>query len=165
MLGFLLRGMNKEHSLFSIDYDPAVTNYTQTWMDRADLNNYVKLTVRDSADPTNVATAEEWLGGKPQIVFIDSSHQYAHTLRELDLWYDQLIPGGLLLMHDVSIYAQRFDSTGAGGVLPAVTEWCEKRGIRPFLFNNFVNGTTISDPNVLTYKDGCGMGLIQKPIS
>ncbi len=164
MLGFLLRGMGKKQSLFSIDNDQAVTKYTQSWMDRADLNSYVKLTVNDSANHDNVATAEEWLGGKPQIVFIDSSHQYGHTLRELDLWYDQLTPGGILLMHDVSIYAQRFDSTGAGGVLPAVNDWCEKRGVRPLLLNNFVDGTGISDPNILTYKDGCGLGLIQKPI-
>jgi len=161
MLGFLMRSMAQERSVYSVDIDPAVTAYSSSWLVQAGLTAYVKLEVNDSADGTNAAAATEWLGGAPQLVLIDSSHQYAHTLRELDLWYDELTPGGLLLLHDVSIFAQQFDSTGAGGVLPAVREWCQRREVQPMLLNSFVQFG--QDPNELVYKDGCGLGVIQKP--
>lgn len=161
LIGFLLRGMEKDHSLFSVDIDPEITKYTNAWLERAGLTNTVKTLVMDSADEQAPVMAEEWLGGPPQLVFIDSSHQYEHTIRELDRWYDHIVPGGFLLMHDVSIFAQAFDSTGQGGVLKAVQQWCKDRGVQPMLLNSFANDQI--SPNDLPYRDGCGMGIIQKP--
>lgn len=160
MFGFLMRSIGKQRSIFSIDYDADVTRYTSEWVNRSGLDQYVKLLTNDSADLSNVQKATDWLEGAPQIVLIDSSHQYSHTLRELDLWYEALAPGGMLLLHDVSIFAQKFDSTSQGGVLKAVEEWKERTGITPFLLNRFVDGS--QSPDSLVYRDGCGMGIIQK---
>ncbi|MDW5317786.1 class I SAM-dependent methyltransferase [Rhizobium sp. PL01] len=160
MFGFLMRSMGQQCSVYSVDIDQSVTDYTNSWLDRAELTKYVKLAVNDSAAANNVSDAAAWLGGAPQMVLIDSSHQYAHTLRELDLWYDHLAPGGFLLMHDVSIFAQQYDADKAGGVMSAVNEWCQRRQIQPMLINRFAQDGI--DANDLVYKDGCGMGIIQK---
>jgi cephalosporin hydroxylase len=123
----------------------------------------VHLEVCDSADPGVPDRAERYLGGPPQIVFIDSSHQYEHTLRELDLWWAALCPGGILALHDVSQQAQDFDSTGKGGVRRAFGEWTQSAGVQStsIALNEFARaGVALDD---LTYGDWCGLGLVQKP--
>lgn len=160
MFGFLMRSIGKQRSVFSIDYDADVTKYTSDWVKRSGLDQYVQLLTNDSADPSNVLEANSWLAGAPQLVLIDSSHQFGHTLRELDLWYGALAPGGIIFLHDVSLFAQKYDATAEGGVLKAVEVWKEKTGITPFLLNRFVDGT--QSPDELVYRDGCGMGIIQK---
>jgi predicted O-methyltransferase YrrM len=160
LLGFLFRQMGKTNALFSIDIDAAVTEYTAQWLGRAGLNEQVKLSVADSADPNGPQRAKEYFGGQPpQLVFIDSSHQYGHTMNELDLWYDFLPQGGLLVLHDTSRFAASFDSSGEGGVFRAVSEWCALRGITSLMLNSFVAG---GSPGDYPYLDGCGLTIIQK---
>jgi Methyltransferase domain len=160
VLGFLLKKQGVDKGLFSIDIDAEVTAYTQQWLDQGELNNVVRLHIGDSASDEAAAGAEAYLGDLPQLVFIDSSHQYSHTLKELDLWFDKLAPGGLLVLHDTSAFAAGFDSTEGGGVLKAVIEWCESRAIHPLSINAFVRGGT---PGDVPYLDGCGITIIQKP--
>lgn len=109
MLGFNLRKMGKKNSLYSIDIDKKVTAYSQMWLNEAGLDDYVRLTVNDSAALSEPALAEAYLGGAPQLVFIDSSHQYEHTLDELNLWYPRVAIGGLIALHDTSVFAKTFD--------------------------------------------------------
>jgi predicted O-methyltransferase YrrM len=163
LLGFLLRSMGKRNALFSVDIDPVATAYTQDWVDRAGLTEVVRLTVGDSAGPGLVDEASAYLGGKPQLVFIDSSHRYAHTLAELDLWYEALAPGGLIMLHDTSVFAQSFDGSNEGGVLRAAVEWAKQRGLAMLALNSFVDGSQRVDD--LIYRDGCGLGLLQKPMA
>ncbi len=159
ILGFLLRHQNAKKCLFSIDIDPMVTEYTQDWINRAELNEQVQLHIGDSANEESARAALDYLGGAPQIVFIDSSHQYAHTLKELDLWYGLVAEGGFILLHDTSAFAATFDSSGGGGVLKASTEWCEANGVHPLAINSFVEG---GSPGDVPYLDGCGITIIQK---
>ena len=159
LLGFLLRSMGKANALFSIDIDPDATSFTQEWVEKAGLGAQVRLRISNSSDPILPTEARSYFGRDIQMVLIDSSHQYAHTLQELDLWYDALPTGGLIVLHDVSRFAQSFDSSGKGGVLRAVLEWCENRGVSPLLLNSFV---TQESPEQLAYRDGCGIGIIQK---
>lgn len=158
LLGFLLRQMGQPASLYSIDIDEAVTAYTASWVERASLAAFVHLEVSDSAQPQLVEHAKRYFGGRPpQLVFIDSSHQYAHTIKELDLWYAALPQGGLVVLHDASRFAAAFDSTGQGGVFRAVSEWCAVNGVPSLMLNAFVEGGTPGDyPNL----DGCGLAII-----
>lgn len=41
------------------------------------------------------------------IVFVDSSHLYVHTVAEIDLYAPKLAPGGCMVFHDVAV--ERFD--------------------------------------------------------
>ncbi|UGX85541.1 class I SAM-dependent methyltransferase [Phyllobacterium meliloti] len=161
LLAFLLRKMGKPNSIFSIDIDPRVTEYTADWLRRAELEEYVELHVGNSSSIEAKNAACSWLQNSPELIFIDSSHQFSHTLEELDLWYGELKPGGFLCLHDTSIFAQTFDTTGRGGVLAAADKWIDDRQIPAILINRFVDGTQPIDN--LTYRDGCGFGIIQKP--
>jgi predicted O-methyltransferase YrrM len=164
MLGFALRRIGRKRALFSVDIDAEVTQYTQSWVKRAKLEDVVSLHVENSSDAIAVELAHQWFGRTPELVFIDSSHQYRHTLEELDLWYKSLAPGGFLAMHDTSVFAQTFDSTGEGGVRRAACEWGAGRNM--ILLNSFV-GESVTDgdsPSSLIYRDRCGFGLVQKDL-
>lgn len=160
LLGFALRRMGRRRALFSVDIDPVATAYTQGWLDRCGLTEVVHLHLASSSDPEVPVRAAEYHGMPPQLVFVDSSHQYAHTLEELDLWYGHLRPGGMLALHDTSIFATSFDPTRRGGVLGALRDWGPGRNM--VLLNADVDGSL--PPDQLAYKDGCGFGLIQKPL-
>ncbi|HUB08020.1 MAG TPA: class I SAM-dependent methyltransferase [Myxococcales bacterium] len=158
VLGFMLRKMKRQRALFTIDIDGAMCDYTRDWVARAGLEEVVTVVRGDSADPEMPGRARAAFGTDISSVLIDSSHQYEHTLRELDLWYGALRPGGLLFLHDVSDFAASFDSTGKGGVSRALKEWTA-RTQAPCLAVNAAAGPQ----EELTYKDGCGLGIVQKP--
>ncbi|MBK7404091.1 MAG: class I SAM-dependent methyltransferase [Phycisphaerales bacterium] len=158
LIGWALRRMGAERGLFSIDLRPKMTGYTQGWLDRAGLGAFVGLHTSDSADPGCVGAAREYLGGAPGAVIIDSSHQYRHTLAELDLWYPALEPGGLLFLHDASPMAAKYDRSGEGGVRRALDEWLARPGAPPAL--------TLLGPEghgqARAYADPSGLCIIQR---
>jgi predicted O-methyltransferase YrrM len=162
LLGWMLRRMNAEHGLFSLDLDPAMCEVSRGWIARAGLENCVEIVQRNSLDPQSPIAAKEYLGGDPELIVLDSSHEYQATLDELDLWYPALEAGGLLILHDVSRFAVDFDVTKQGGVLRAFTEW---RKAHPEAETLCLNGgsRTMDLPRPF-YKDACGAGIIHKPL-
>ena len=162
LLGWMLRRMNALHGLFSLDLDPAMCDFTGRWIARAGLEDFVHLAQGNSLDPQSPLAAKEYLGGDPELILLDSSHEYQATLDELDLWYAALAPGGLLALHDVSTFAADFDVTKQGGVQRAFAEW---RKARPEVETFCLNGDarTMDLPRPL-YKDACGLGLIHKAL-
>lgn len=160
LLGWALRRMRAACGLFSIDLREKHTDYTQGWLDRAGLEGVVGLHTSDSADPTCVAAAREYLGGAPSCVLIDSSHQYAHTLAELDLWFAALEPGGLMFLHDASPMAARYDRSGEGGVCRALEEWLARPGAPSAL--TLLGPSAHGDEGA--YADPSGLCVIQKGI-
>jgi predicted O-methyltransferase YrrM len=163
LLGFMLRHMGRTASLYSIDIDPYVTAYTQGWVDRAGLNDIVHLEIADSSDPSLPAKAREYLGGDLQVIVVDSSHQYAHTFAELELWYDALTPLGVMFLHDISDFARSFDATGGGGVKQALEEWAPRRAISLCSLNSDIGPKSTGILPI--YGDGCGVGILQKRVA
>lgn len=157
LMGFSLRAMGIKRGLWTVDIDVPASVYTAQWVQYSGLQDHVHIHTDCSANPANPELAIEYLGGRPTLIVIDSSHQYAHTLRELDLWYDALEPGGLIAMHDTSRTAQRWDDTEQGGVKRAVEEWLYNKDLetRCLLLNQ--------DAKTSAYGDTNGLGLIQKP--
>ena len=162
MIGFCFINSGSPGRLVSIDLDPEVTAYTQKWVDRAGLSPRITLLCGDSSDPGLAEEAITELGDGPDLIFLDSSHAYEHTLNELDLWYPLLRPGGLILLHDVSEFATEFDATKQGGVRRALDEWGPRSGAEVISINRTV--TDSHSNRDLTYEDGCGLGIIQKPL-
>lgn len=160
MVGFMLRHMGYQRSLFTIDIDAFVCDYTRSWVEKAGLSEYVRVEQGDSADAAAPGRAREYLGRQPRIVFIDSSHAYAHTCRELELWYPQLADGGLLICHDSATRAASFDATGQGGVTRALDEW---KARHPGVSCMSLAGTSGIHHRDGVYQDGCGVFLAQKP--
>jgi len=161
LLGFMLRRMEAANGLFTLDINPELCALTQRWLERARLTNYVAVREGDSLDPQSLAAAREFFPDEPELILLDSSHEYGATLRELELWYPILQVGGLFLLHDVSRFAAEFDVTRQGGVRRAFDEW---RRAHPEEEAICLNGEsrTMDLPRPL-YKDACGLGLIHKP--
>jgi predicted O-methyltransferase YrrM len=163
LLGWMLRRMKVEHGLFSLDLDPASCATSRRWIARGGLQDFVEIAERNSLDPQSPLAARDYLGGDPELIIIDSSHEYQATLAELDLWYGALAPGGLLVLHDVSQFAAEFDVTGQGGVGRAFTEWRKAHlEVETFRLNGDVRSMDLPRP---LYKDACGVGLIHKALN
>lgn len=161
LLGFALRRMNAQRGLFTLDIDTTMCSVARSWVQRAGLGNFVSVAHGSSVDPASVNAAWEYLGGTPELIILDSSHEYGATLIELDLWFEALAPGGLMVIHDVSKFAQTFDVTGQGGVRRAFDEWrVANRGAETFLLNGETRSMDLPRP---LYKDACGLSLIHKP--
>ena len=161
LLGFTLRAMGARPGLFTIDIDPAACEFTRRWLAHAGLCDHVVVREGDSADPRLADDAAAVLGGPPEVVLVDSSHAYSHTLAELDLWTPRLPVGGLVLLHDASEFATAFDPTAEGGVRRAIAEWLPDH---PAMAGLTLNGHVAAgaDGDALIYKDACGLGVLQR---
>ncbi|HZE13618.1 MAG TPA: class I SAM-dependent methyltransferase [Chthoniobacterales bacterium] len=161
LLGWMLRRMDARRGLFSLDFDPAMCELARRWIARAELQDFVEIAEGNSLEPTSIEPARKYLGGDPELIILDSSHEYRSTSAELDLWYGALAPGGLLVLHDVSEFAAGFDVTSDGGVHRALSEW---RKAHPEAETLSLNSTSRSmEESRPLYKDACGVGLIHKP--
>lgn len=161
LLGWMLRRMNAARGLFTLDHDPAMCEMARRWIARAGLQNFVEIAEGSSLDASSIAAAQEYLGGNPDLIIVDSSHEYRSTVAELELWYRALAPGGLIVLHDTSEFAAGFDVTGEGGVRRAFSEWRAKHPeAETFSLNAGSRSMEGARP---LYKDACGLGLIQKP--
>ena len=163
LLGWMLRRMKATKGLYSLDIDPASCEMTRHWIARAGLEDFVKIAEQNSLDPQAPIFAKSYLSGDPELIIIDSSHEYQSTLGELDLWFSALAPGGILVLHDVSRFAAEFDVTHQGGVGRAFTEWRKQHPeIESFCLNADARSMDLPRP---LYKDACGVGLIHKGLN
>jgi len=160
LIGFMLRMMGHKKSIITIDNNEATNIFTKQYINKAELNDYVHIMTSDSSDLALPTYCSKYLEGSPQLVIIDSSHQYTHTLKELDLWYAALQKNGFILLHDTSLKASLFDNNQNGGVKKAIEDW-EDNNKTPFIN---INSTITASATVqdLVYTDGCGIGIIQK---
>ena len=162
LLGFFLRQMNASRGLCTFEIGESLSLFTRDWVERAGLTPFVHVELRNSLDPDSPARARDYLGDAPELVFVDSSHEYRQTLDELNAWYPVLAPGGLIVLHDSSEFAASFDVTGKGGVRRALQEWRQSHpGAEGFSLNRDVRAMVTPE---MVYQDFCGAGLIQKPL-
>lgn len=61
------------------------------------------------------------------LLFIDTTHTYARTVAELELWGERVRAGGLILLHDT-------DNPGTPGVREAILEYCLKNDLLFWLY-------------------------------
>ncbi len=161
LLGFMLRRMNARRGLFAIDNDPGSLAATRQWIGRAQLDDFVEVAGGDFLQPGIAEAAKGYLGTAPELIILDDSREFSSTLRQLDLWYGALAYGGMLVVHDVSRFAENFDPTKEGGVRRAFVEW---RAAHPECESILLNPNAQStDAPLPFYKDARGLGLIHKP--
>jgi predicted O-methyltransferase YrrM len=163
LLGFIMRRMGFKQSIFSVDISPELSRACEYWVEKADLSEYVSINVMSSDTPGLPALARDYFKSDIACVFIDSSHEYQHTMNELNLWFPALKPFGFIFLHDCSTAASDFDVTRNGGVIRAVKEWSNRSDASHILLNeDVVVGHNPPHLNQLVYQDGCGLGIIQK---
>lgn len=162
LIGFWLRAMGYGGRLISIDIDPQATAFTQQWIEKAGLQDQVLLMLSDSAAPRALTdTVTTFDGQMPELIVLDSSHQYAHTMRELELWVPAMDPQTIMLLHDTSTYAREFDQGDRGGVQQALRDWGKgRKDISLISLNGGLGTPPPEEP--LVYPDGCGLGILQK---
>lgn len=73
--------------------------------------------------------AQEWFPAECDVLFIDSSHGYDHTLAELRLHASRVRPGGTILLHDTEYSPEGPLPEPAGEVALAISAWCQENGI------------------------------------
>lgn len=160
MLGWALQAMGKKRALVTFDIKHNMTQITRRWVTAAGLDDVVSVLTMSGSSPQAVELAVDYLTGSPKMIFIDSSHNFQETLDELYLWIPELLQGGVIFLHDVSIFAQRYDKTGKRGVHDAVeTVEHSLSGIDVISFNRVIEG---KESEVKVLQDGCGLGIIQK---
>lgn len=112
-----LHGLEGHGHLWSVDIDPAppIGEHDHwTFIQGDDCSGEVFVALPDDVD----------------VVFIDTSHAYLHTLRELHLYRWKVRPGGLLLLHDTDL-ARPFDlpKERPYPVKRAIDEFCAAEGL------------------------------------
>ena len=60
------------------------------------------------------------------VLFIDTSHEYDHTLAELRAFMPKVAPGGVALMHDTRLWMHAAEETPP--VTRALNEYCKETG-------------------------------------
>ena len=158
LFGFMMRRMGHKNSVFTVDIDANVSEFTRDWVDRAGLSDYVRVVTASSDAPHLPAEALEYFGERMRSLFIDSLHHYRHTMSELRIWWPWLSPFGLVFAHDVSLHAATESDDSEGGSGRALTEWARETRAAHILVNgHFRPG------NPLVYLDPCGLAIMQKP--
>lgn len=112
-----LHGLDGHGHLWSVDVDdkPPIGDYDHWSFIRGDdCSGEVFTALPDDVD----------------IVFIDTSHAYQHTLRELHLYRWKIRPGGMMLLHDTEL-ARPFDLPGEKPypVKRAIEDFCAQEGL------------------------------------
>lgn len=164
LTAMFLRKMNLKNSFISTDIKAEYTACTQRFISEFELDDYVDLKTLSSTNREFIKLVKDF---GPQIVVIDSSHQYEQTKKELEIFYDLLLDGGLLFLHDTSVFAKQWDATEKGGVKRALDEFVDHQKIKEGQYIN-INGffgdgkTSAKNLEDLTYLDGCGCAIIQK---
>ena len=157
--GYALKGITNGR-LATIDISSRMSEYTALWIRRAELCDHVKVINEDSVSPEAVRASIEFIGGEPEVVIIDSSHKFDGTLKELDVWMPVLKMNGFIFLHDASNAARSYDPE-RGAVAGAIETWCSRHN-QPYFVLNGGDVTPAKSHNVLVYRDGRGLGIIQK---
>lgn len=100
-IAWLHRKLDPSALIIDVDLEQIVES-------RRRLVNYLPRTVSyftiegDSVDINTVKKVQATLNGKnADAIFLDSSHMYNHILKEFDLYFNLLKPGGFMLIHDI----------------------------------------------------------------
>lgn len=102
--------------LWSVDIDPAPDMQHARWT----------FLQGDDLDPVTVKR----LPDQVDIVFIDTSHAYAQTLAELNVYIRRVRPGGKIVLHDTELRAPYgLTRQPAFPVKTAVEEFCKEEGL------------------------------------
>ena len=119
--------------LYSVDIDPAPEFEHERW-------TFVR---GDDVDPVIVSGLPD-----AEIVFIDTSHAYRHTMQELNIYKWKVKPGGRIVLHDTELARPE-------GWTRDQPQYPVKQAIVDFCFDNDYPWTN--------YRNCFGLGVIEIP--
>jgi predicted O-methyltransferase YrrM len=68
------------------------------------------------------------LPAQVDVLFLDTSHEYEHTLAELNTYMPRVAPGGIALFHDTRLLGYKCPRENYPAVRLALDDYCEKTG-------------------------------------
>ena len=123
-LAFLSAALTAGGSVVSADLDP-VADFSEgmrRWRDCP----WWTFIQGDDMD----AAVQVRLPAEADVLFVDTSHEYEHTLAECRAYVPRVAPGGVALFHDTRIFGTW---SGEGDTIPPVARaldtWCEETGM------------------------------------
>ncbi len=115
----------------TVENDIPVHNKARQFIARAGLQDLVRCFDGSTLD----GQVMESLLPEYDFIYVDSSHSYQETKREIELYYPRLRTEGVIVFHDASKYAAIWDPTNQGGVRHALDEWVVSPGApKEYLF-------------------------------
>lgn len=110
---------NHDWRVVSVDPDPRYNQMAKKYTDMAGLDcvEYWEGT-SESQDTAQRAGLETW-----DAIYIDTTHQYPQTRREIEIYTALAGPQAVILFHDASTHAQTLDLQQQGGVKRAFWEF------------------------------------------
>lgn len=123
VLGDVLAAPNHDWRFVSVDPNPQYNAISKKYTDMAGLD-CVEYWDGASESEQIVARAalEQW-----DAIYIDTTHQYEQTCKEIALYTALAQPQTIIMFHDASTHAQTLDLGGQGGVKRAFTEFLAAR--------------------------------------
>lgn len=119
--------------------------------------NVIRAGVADWIDPLigdSATTAREWSGQPIRLLYIDGDHAYEHVKNDYESWWHRIIPGGVIVFHDVL-------EPGLPDVSRFLDETLLEHGWTSpaILFGSGVEARTTPDSAVMT----CSMVVARRP--
>jgi predicted O-methyltransferase YrrM len=111
--------------VLTVDPEPGYLQQARRYARLAELNNLhcIQGFSQDEAVIAKVSGGPS-PGSGWDAIYIDTTHHYAQTCRELEIYCGRVAtPGTLVLLHDASTHAQSLDVEGKGGVKQAIHDW------------------------------------------
>lgn len=147
----LLAHNQRPGTLVTVDPESHGHDLARTWAEKAGVSERITFIDGYSTDEPVIAAVQAH--GPYDLVYVDSSHTYEGTLRELALI---LAPGGwlsehgLLLLHDVGEFMADYGPGLDGGVRRAVLEWL---ATQPGAYHDL-----LLEPPL--WANACGLGML-----
>ncbi len=91
---FLLACANHDVPITSIDIDPQDDDLLRSLLARHGVGANLELIVGDSQHVKNPQV------GELDLLFVDGDHSYEGCKADLDNWYEHVVPGGHMVLHD-----------------------------------------------------------------
>jgi hypothetical protein len=138
---------------------------------------YGKVLDRFHGDPSvevlrlDIAEASERFDdGSVDIIYLDGSHTYEYVLRDLNLWFPKLSPGGLFICND--FYESSISAMQNMGVIPAVQTFAKRQKIYPIAlsasaWSDFYFSNQPSSPLINRVTEGLlasGRNAVEVPV-
>ena len=154
-LGGVLSTSTNVGVIYTVDINKSAHIEARYYAKKAGLENIIEFIDGSSTDPDIAELLAKY--GPFDLIFIDSSHAYQHTLDELKIYVDDerfTTSLTLVALHDAGEAAKDLDPTHEGGVRGALEEWINfennKRKYQLFVF----------EPPM--YPNPCGLAIVRK---
>lgn len=147
--------MRRGH-LYTVEMNPECHHHARQQAESASLSDAIDFIDGSSTDRAVIDQVKH--NGPYEIIYVDSSHSYGETLKELECYIENesiVTENSLVFFHDASEYARRFDATQGGGVRRALDEWYATHSKD---FNMFI----FEPPS---WPNGCGLGVMTRKAS